>query len=405
MSDTITMEAEGYLDIEALSFPEELDFVAKQIYSQSDIWIRLQKQIQQSIPNATISNIRQFGVRSLWEEFCVKKRHVKRLNDGQVNTRLLFHGTAEPKYITGTGFGENGNGFDPNKGHQGSYGKPGCAIYFAEHAFYPIKVISATQKWAVWNYTEFTLFAAEVIIGSQYDYGDSTAPSLDQPPKKCASESIFDSVQGTENSIATKRGGRQEWGLQHVVFEKSRAYPHFVIKLRLPTPSGVHVGNQMIQIGPFRIGRMLNEGKDGSNPEDDHLCVGHQSGNNIQIFRADGTLHPGSHKNLNPWTKDLGEPGGVSIGSGEGLCSSQSHPHPHVRSSASCLIQIGPFFIGRMINSGQSPLALNGDHLCVGHQSGNSIQIFRADGTLHPGTCHNIWNPANTNAPVQDWSL
>jgi hypothetical protein len=136
---------------------------------------------------------------------------------------------------------------------------------------------------------------------------------------------------------------------------------------------GFTIGKNMIQFGTsWRLGAL-----DGN-----HLCLGHKSGQTVQIFRSDGTLHPGPRTDWNPWSLPLGSPEGVEIGTN--------------------MIQIGPTWrIG----------ALDGNHLCIGHSGGKTVQIFRSDGTLHPGP-RTDWNPWSlelgapsgvTNSPVGRW--
>ena len=97
-----------------------------------------------------------------------------------------------------------------------------------------------------------------------------------------------------------------------------------------------------------------------------HLTIGHSSGYTPQIFRSDGTLHPGQYNNFwNPFVgrPTLGAPNGVTVGN-------------HA-------IQIGSHWrIAQM----------DGNHLSIGHSNGQTVQIFRSDGTLHPGP-RTDWNP------------
>ena len=129
-----------------------------------------------------------------------------------------------------------------------------------------------------------------------------------------------------------------------------------------PSPStssllpGILVGDRQIQIGAnWRIAAM----------DDDHLVIGHRNGNTPQIFRSTGTLHPGHFAGgphgadgWNPFVgrPELGEPNGVTVGD-------------HA-------IQFGTTWrIAR----------IDATHLSIGHSGGQTVQIFRSTGTLHPG--------------------
>ena len=93
--------------------------------------------------------------------------------------------------------------------------------------------------------------------------------------------------------------------------------------------------------------------------DDNHLTIGHRSGYTPQIFRSDGQLHPGHYNDFwNPFVgrPTLGAPNGVTVGDRA--------------------IQIGSHWRIAQIN---------GNHLSIGHSGGQTAQIFRRDGTLHPG--------------------
>jgi hypothetical protein len=138
-------------------------------------------------------------------------------------------------------------------------------------------------------------------------------------------------------------GPRTDWNPWH----------HHGHALALGNPSGITVGDNMIQIGEtWRIGAL----------DSNHLCIGHKDGKTVQIFRNDGTLHPGPRTDWNPWSKELGNPSGVT--------------------STSRYLQIGNFRIG----------ANDDNHLSVGQAFGKTSQIYRNDGTLHPGS-RGDWNP------------
>ena len=120
----------------------------------------------------------------------------------------------------------------------------------------------------------------------------------------------------------------------------------FIGRPTLGAPNGVTVGNHAIQIGSYwRIAQI-----DGN-----HLSIGHKTGTTVQIFRSDGTLHPGPRTDYNPFSRALGAPNGVI--------------------SSSRYVQIGNFRIG--INDFPSQA-----HLSVGHRA-NTVVIYRADGTRH----------------------
>jgi len=198
-----------------------------------------------------------------------------------------------------------------------------------------------------------------------------------------------------------------------------------------PTPAptkkactGIAFGDRFIQLGKWRIGDV-----DGN-----HLSVSHQGGKTAQIYRSDGTLHPGPRSDWGTWGKPVGKPKGIAFGDRfiqlgkwriadiDGNHLSISHQggktaqiprsdgtlHPGPRSdwgswgrsigAASGLsygddfIQIGKWRIGD----------IDGNHLSISHQGGKTAQIYRSDGTLHPGPRSDwgAWSKALVTSPT-----
>ncbi|OLP77825.1 hypothetical protein AK812_SmicGene42064, partial [Symbiodinium microadriaticum] len=113
----------------------------------------------------------------------------------------------------------------------------------------------------------------------------------------------------------------------------------------------IKFGDRFIQFGKFRIGEadethfsISHKGKDG------------ETSQTIQIFRSDGTLHPGPRTSHGLWDRETGAAQGVTFGDR--------------------FVQIGNFRIGDVDSS----------HFSVSHVQGQTIQVFRSDGTTHPGT-------------------
>eukprot|EP00439_Symbiodinium_sp_Y106_P040354 s5574_g4.t4 len=104
-------------------------------------------------------------------------------------------------------------------------------------------------------------------------------------------------------------------------------------------------GDRFVQLGKFRLAAI----------DPNHFSVSHSDGWTAQIFRSDGTLHPGPRTDFNSWNRPIGFPHGVTFGRN--------------------FVQIGNFRLADM----------DGDHLTVSHISGNTAQIFRGDGHVFPG--------------------
>lgn len=112
-----------------------------------------------------------------------------------------------------------------------------------------------------------------------------------------------------------------------------------------PTCYDLPMGDRFIQLGDFRIAAI----------DDNHLSISHRHGQTEQIFRNDGTVHPGPRTDYNAWGRPIGPPSGVAFGFQ--------------------FIEIGSFRLG----------SYDGAHFSISHKSGWTEQIFRSDGTLHPG--------------------
>eukprot|EP00439_Symbiodinium_sp_Y106_P083978 s846_g24.t1 len=112
---------------------------------------------------------------------------------------------------------------------------------------------------------------------------------------------------------------------------------------------GIPMGDRFIQLGEWRLADV-----DGW-----HFSISHKDGQTAMIFRgSDGTLHPGPRTDYGAWNRQIGESSGISFGSS--------------------YVEIGDFRIG----------AADDTHLSVSHKNGFTAQIFRADGQRFSGPRH-----------------
>ena len=108
----------------------------------------------------------------------------------------------------------------------------------------------------------------------------------------------------------------------------------------------VKFGNNFIQIGSWRFGDYNGA----------HFSMSSSDGTTAQIYRNDGTLHPGPRTDYGTWGNALDATGpGISFGDR--------------------FIQIGAWRI----------CEIDGYHASICTTSGVTAQIYRGDGTLHPG--------------------
>ncbi|CAE7397036.1 unnamed protein product [Symbiodinium sp. CCMP2456] len=126
---------------------------------------------------------------------------------------------------------------------------------------------------------------------------------------------------------------------------------------------GISFGFQFIQIGKFRVGAV----------DETHLSIAHIGGKTAQIFRNDGTLHSGPRTDFSTWDRPESMPAGITAGDR--------------------FVQLGKFRLGDA----------DGGHFLVTHDSGQTIQIYRRDGTLHPGP-RTDWTAAISTRGPSAWT-
>ncbi|CAK9117254.1 unnamed protein product [Durusdinium trenchii] len=119
-------------------------------------------------------------------------------------------------------------------------------------------------------------------------------------------------------------------------------------------------GDRFIQLGEWRVAAI----------DETHLSFSHKDGQTPQIYRSDGVMITGRH-DYSAWHRPTGFPSGITFGSR--------------------FIQLGNFRLGDA----------DGHHFSISHKNGITIQIFRSDGTLHPGPRHelNLWNTRTPGPP------
>jgi hypothetical protein len=111
------------------------------------------------------------------------------------------------------------------------------------------------------------------------------------------------------------------------------------------TGDGIQYGDRFIQVGDWRFGDV-----DGA-----HASIAHKDGKTAQIFRSDGTLHPGPRSDFTTWGRPVGDAKDIFFGDR--------------------FIQVGEWRLGDV----------DGAHASIAHKDGKTAQIYRSDGTLHPG--------------------
>ena len=144
----------------------------------------------------------------LWQQYTARKMMMTKRNQGQINERVLFHGsrTVDPDKICR---GKTGAGFDPRLG-SGYYG---TGAYFAEKASYSVNGYSHSTKGG----TSKQIFLARVLCGREKDYKTQKDMSLKRPPTMPGGD-LYDSVCG----------GPHAGSIMYITYDKSQAYPMYL---------------------------------------------------------------------------------------------------------------------------------------------------------------------------------
>jgi hypothetical protein len=195
----------------------------------------IERLAQKSLPEMRVVSLLRFANRELWKGYVACRASIAAKNGGDPNTKLVFHGTREPRDILGSGRESNSEGFDFRRSKTDAYGR---GSYFASAAAYPVLIHPKREN----EDGTFTLIVAEVALGSIHDCGNKIGHSLVVPPERRAGLQ-HDSVRGTENSIGL-RAGDAAFGEQFIVYDRYQAYPHFLVTLQAvapPEPAALYV--------------------------------------------------------------------------------------------------------------------------------------------------------------------
>ena len=236
----------------------------KAVTSDAEIWQVIESRVQESLPTHRISHLHEIYNSELLADYDRHKSMVaaKPANQGRSDTDIVdlaFHAMPGPPealekiYSAGRAAG----GFDCRLGKGGDKSAYGRGSYFARHALYPCYLCPGTEPddcnphigggMVPSGDGSVTLIVAEVLLGHSFDLGTRLDASLSRPPQIDGAPhgQLYDSVQGTEGSFgihdfklrshrrakARKYGqdpaGCEEYGRQHVVYDKSAAYPRY----------------------------------------------------------------------------------------------------------------------------------------------------------------------------------
>ena len=174
-------------------------------------WCELETLMWKSLPTAKLVEVLRIQNLTLWRRYSFFKSLMSRKNQGQVNEKLLFHGTRDtnPKTIISS-----------EKGFDFRYGSDNCfwgkGTYFAVNASY----CDSRFVYKPSNKTK-QVFVARVLTGRSANISKPDR-TLKEPPKLPHSETeAYDSVNGlVENPTHTQ---------VYVIYDHDKAYPAYLL--------------------------------------------------------------------------------------------------------------------------------------------------------------------------------
>ena len=181
----------------------------KSVTRHSKEWKYIQKKVNETLPNSSVSEIQRIQSKWLWSKyaFCRQRMKIKNGNSN-VNEALLFHG---PRQTTPETIYTSEYGFDFRFGSSGMWGK---GAYFACNASYSnIYAYNLPH-----SYGTKQMFLAFVLTGISVEHPGSS--SLDKPPLKPSSstQERYDSVKGNSGSSEI-----------FVVYDHDKSYPAYLV--------------------------------------------------------------------------------------------------------------------------------------------------------------------------------
>ena len=167
--------------------------------------------MRQTLPNVTLYSICRIQNVKLWEKYALEKKQMSDRNNGDVNEKLLFHGTrnTDPCQII-----ESVRGIDFRYSRRDYQPLWGAGSYFAVNASYSDNFCYVDQAQQLKQ-----LLVVQVLTGKSCNYGRKNDPNLTKPPPlKEGGVDLYDTVNGYTNGSYV-----------YIVYDHDRAYPAYLI--------------------------------------------------------------------------------------------------------------------------------------------------------------------------------
>lgn len=177
-------------------------------------WNELEALMRQSLPSVKLLEITRIQNLMLWRRYCFFKSLMSRKNNGQVNEKLLFHGTraTNPKNIISS-----------EKGFDFRYGSEDClwgkGTYFAVNANYCDSRFAFTTSKGTKQ-----LFVARVLTGRSIKISKPNRTLKEPPRMPDSGTDAYDSVNGVvQQPVHTQI---------YVIYDHDKAYPAYLLTYR-----------------------------------------------------------------------------------------------------------------------------------------------------------------------------
>ena len=190
------------------------DVVTIPVPVKDEEWQELETLIWESLPSVKLAEVLRIQNLTLWRRYSFFRSLMSRKNQGQVNEKLLFHGTrhTDPQTII-----SSDKGFDFRYGSDDSFW--GKGTYFAVKASYCDSRFVYKTKDGMKQ-----VFVARVLTGRSIKLPKPDR-TLKEPPKLPHSDTdAYDSVNGSvENPTPTQ---------VYVIYDHDKAYPAYLLTYR-----------------------------------------------------------------------------------------------------------------------------------------------------------------------------
>ena len=174
--------------------------------------------MKKTMPRVQITKLERIQNQDLWEKFSLERKQMKKRNSGELNEKLLFHGSrkTDPQSIA-----SSLKGIDFRYSSRARNLMWGTGAYFAVSASYSDNYAHSAEGGLK------KLILVRVLSGKSYSYGVKQDPTLTRPPPILSSllsastseqGKPFDTVNGDTNGSTV-----------YVVYDHDKSYPAYII--------------------------------------------------------------------------------------------------------------------------------------------------------------------------------